>query len=221
MVRPDRERISGSLEVDQNYVGGYRPGKRGRGADGKVLIAGAVEIRGGGIRARSARRRPHGESGRPRGVRASQCGARGPSCIPTDSRRTTTSRASAMTIEPRCPAATATRAASSRESTASSPTSRLGSRAPTTGSAPTTSAPTCTSLSSDSTADACPWQRFRLFWASRRFRIPNLRDTSGWGPRSQPDRHVLVFADWCRRKGVRRRDLRLRSRVTSRPTRAA
>src|SRR5918912_450301 len=40
MVRPDREPLAGRVEA---YVGGPRPGKRGRGAAGKTLIAGAVE----------------------------------------------------------------------------------------------------------------------------------------------------------------------------------
>lgn len=38
MVRPGRERLSGTVEVDETYIGGTREGKRGRGADGKVLV---------------------------------------------------------------------------------------------------------------------------------------------------------------------------------------
>jgi len=38
MVRPGRDRLSGTVEVDETYVGGERPGKRGRGAAGKVLV---------------------------------------------------------------------------------------------------------------------------------------------------------------------------------------
>jgi len=38
MVRPGRDRLSGTVEVDETYVGGVRPGKRGRGAAGKVLV---------------------------------------------------------------------------------------------------------------------------------------------------------------------------------------
>ena len=40
---PDRERLHGIVEVDETYVGGARPGKRGRGADNKVLVIVAVE----------------------------------------------------------------------------------------------------------------------------------------------------------------------------------
>jgi transposase-like protein len=43
MVRPDRAPLSGRVEADETYVGGARPGKRGRGAAGKALVAGAVE----------------------------------------------------------------------------------------------------------------------------------------------------------------------------------
>lgn len=43
MVRPGRERLSGLVEVDEVFLGGVRPGKRGRGALGKVLVLVAVE----------------------------------------------------------------------------------------------------------------------------------------------------------------------------------
>ena len=45
MVRPGRERLSGDVEVDESLFGGVKPGKRGRGAAGKVLVAIAVEKR--------------------------------------------------------------------------------------------------------------------------------------------------------------------------------
>lgn len=38
MVRPDRDRLLGTVEVDETYIGGPKPGKRGRGAAGKVLV---------------------------------------------------------------------------------------------------------------------------------------------------------------------------------------
>lgn len=38
MVRPGRERLSGEIEVDETFIGGPRPGKRGRGAAGKELV---------------------------------------------------------------------------------------------------------------------------------------------------------------------------------------
>ena len=44
MVRPGREQLSGRVEVDETFVGGVKPGKRGRGAAGKTLVAVAVEI---------------------------------------------------------------------------------------------------------------------------------------------------------------------------------
>ena len=43
MVRPKRERLMGPVEIDETYIGGERPGKRGRGADNKMLVAVAVE----------------------------------------------------------------------------------------------------------------------------------------------------------------------------------
>ena len=46
MVRPGRERLSGAVEVDETYIGGERPGKRGRGAAGKSLVLIAVEDKG-------------------------------------------------------------------------------------------------------------------------------------------------------------------------------
>ena len=46
MVRPDRERLSGTVEVDETYWGTAQPGKRGRGAAGKTLILIATEYVG-------------------------------------------------------------------------------------------------------------------------------------------------------------------------------
>lgn len=46
MVRPGRDRLSGTVEVDEIYVGGERPGKRGRGAAGKALVVVAAEVEG-------------------------------------------------------------------------------------------------------------------------------------------------------------------------------
>ncbi len=43
MVRVCRERLSGLVEVDEVFLGGVKPGIRGRGALGKVLILVAVE----------------------------------------------------------------------------------------------------------------------------------------------------------------------------------
>ena len=46
LVRPGRDRLSGTVEVDETYIGGEEPGLRGGRAKGKkVLTAIAVEIR--------------------------------------------------------------------------------------------------------------------------------------------------------------------------------
>jgi len=44
MVRPGRDLLTGDVEVDETFIGGIRPGKRGRGAEGKTLVAVAVEL---------------------------------------------------------------------------------------------------------------------------------------------------------------------------------
>ena len=45
LVRPDRERLSGKVEVDETYIGGAEPGLSGGRAQGrKVLTVIAVEI---------------------------------------------------------------------------------------------------------------------------------------------------------------------------------
>jgi transposase-like protein len=46
MVRPGRDRLTGTVEMDETYVGGEKPGKRGRGALGKALVAVAVQDKG-------------------------------------------------------------------------------------------------------------------------------------------------------------------------------
>lgn len=43
MVRPGRDRLKGIVEVDETFIGGPRPGRAGRGALGKTLVAIAVE----------------------------------------------------------------------------------------------------------------------------------------------------------------------------------
>ena len=52
MVRPDRQPLAGRVEADETYVGGPRPGERGRGAAGKTLVGGAVEAGRGEARGR-------------------------------------------------------------------------------------------------------------------------------------------------------------------------
>jgi transposase-like protein len=43
MVRPGRELLSGTIEVDETYIGGKSKGKKGRGSEGKTLVIIAVE----------------------------------------------------------------------------------------------------------------------------------------------------------------------------------
>lgn len=38
MIRPGRDRLSGTIQVDETYIGGEKSGKRGRGAEGKTLV---------------------------------------------------------------------------------------------------------------------------------------------------------------------------------------
>jgi transposase-like protein len=46
MVRPGRDRLAGSVEVDEVYIGGERSGKRGRGAAGKALVLVMAQVDG-------------------------------------------------------------------------------------------------------------------------------------------------------------------------------
>lgn len=46
MVRPGRERLAGTGEVDEAFLGGPRAGKPGRGAAGKVLVVVAAQAEG-------------------------------------------------------------------------------------------------------------------------------------------------------------------------------
>lgn len=46
MVRPGRDRLTGYVEVDEAYVGGVHPGRRGRQTDTKALVGVAVQIDG-------------------------------------------------------------------------------------------------------------------------------------------------------------------------------
>lgn len=47
MVRPGRDQLSGLIRADEIYIGGERPGKRGRGAAGKALAVIMVELKQG------------------------------------------------------------------------------------------------------------------------------------------------------------------------------
>lgn len=46
MVRPGRDRLTGTIEVDETYIGGQKAGKRGRGAEGKALVVIAAQMDG-------------------------------------------------------------------------------------------------------------------------------------------------------------------------------
>ena len=46
MVRPDRDRLTGEVEVDEAYVGGEETGVRGRQTKTKSIVLIAVEVRG-------------------------------------------------------------------------------------------------------------------------------------------------------------------------------
>lgn len=46
MVFPGRNPLSGMVEIDETYIGGKKPGTRGRGAEGKTVVAVAVEDKG-------------------------------------------------------------------------------------------------------------------------------------------------------------------------------
>jgi len=46
MVRPGRDRLGGTIEVDETYLGGKKAGKRGRGAEGKELVLIAAQMDG-------------------------------------------------------------------------------------------------------------------------------------------------------------------------------
>jgi transposase-like protein len=50
MVRPERDRLSGTVELDETYIGGVEEGRRGgrQRASKKAILAGAVEVRGHG-----------------------------------------------------------------------------------------------------------------------------------------------------------------------------
>lgn len=46
MMQNDTTSLFGSIEVDETYIGGKRPGKRGRGAAGKAIAVGLVQRKG-------------------------------------------------------------------------------------------------------------------------------------------------------------------------------
>ncbi len=49
MVRPGRERLAGTVEVDETFLGGLEEGVRGRGTEKKALIVVAAQEEGRGV----------------------------------------------------------------------------------------------------------------------------------------------------------------------------
>src|SRR3954467_11711601 len=49
MVRPGRDRLAGSVEVDETYIGGPEEGMRGRQTETKAIVVVAAEKNGSGI----------------------------------------------------------------------------------------------------------------------------------------------------------------------------
>ena len=50
LMKPGNDPLKGTVELDDTYIGGKRPGKRGRGASGKTPVIGMVE-RNGNVKA--------------------------------------------------------------------------------------------------------------------------------------------------------------------------
>jgi len=46
LLGEDIKALDGEVEVDETYIGGKKPGKRGRGAEGKSKVVGAVQRSG-------------------------------------------------------------------------------------------------------------------------------------------------------------------------------
>lgn len=47
LMKQEEEPLEGEVEMDETYIGGVRPGKRGRGAAGKTPVFGMVQRKGG------------------------------------------------------------------------------------------------------------------------------------------------------------------------------
>lgn len=62
MVRPGRDRVAGQVEVDETYVGGVEPGKKGRERGSKAMVAIAAQVDGEGIGRIRLRRIPDASS---------------------------------------------------------------------------------------------------------------------------------------------------------------
>jgi transposase-like protein len=63
MVRPGRERLTGTVEVDETFLGGLEEGVRGRGTEKKALIVVAAQEEGRGVGRIRLRRIPDASAG--------------------------------------------------------------------------------------------------------------------------------------------------------------
>jgi hypothetical protein len=63
MVRPGRDRLAGTVEVDETFLGGLQEGVRGRGAEKKALIVVAAQEEGRGVGRIRLRRIPDASAG--------------------------------------------------------------------------------------------------------------------------------------------------------------
>ena len=75
MVRPDRDRLNGCVEVDDTYVGGEEEDVRGRQTEEKAIVVVAAEQDGRGIGRIRLRRVPDVSS--PQGLSPVNCGEPG------------------------------------------------------------------------------------------------------------------------------------------------
>ncbi len=78
MVRPDRDRLRGLVQVDEMYIGGEEKGVRGRETKSKAVVACAVEVVGARRLGRVRLRRVQDVSGHPCVPSSSKRSSRGP-----------------------------------------------------------------------------------------------------------------------------------------------
>ena len=193
MVRPERDRISGEVEVDETYVGGVEVGRRGgRVRDStKTIVVGAVEIRGqgsglesGSVSSRICPPPRWSDSSNNPWLPAV-------SCIPTAGAATAPSPTRAMTTGARRKDMRRTLSSSSPACTGCSRTSKRGWRERTTGWASSTCNIISTSMCFVSTGDALRWQPF-----SRSSDSPastNRPPTTCCMMVSQPDKQISPY----------------------------
>ena len=210
------EPLAARVEADETYVGGPRPGKRGRGAAGKIMVAGAVESGRGQARGRRLGRLrlavvPDASAASLEGFLAAASPARrgrhrrlvGYAGLPP--RATSTSRSISAP-------AGATRRCGCRRSTSSSASPSAGCSAPTTArSRPSTCRPISTSTSSASTAAPPRTSATASPASSSRRSAPGPQPTAPSSPRPPPEGHgELVCRISLGRRGQRAANLHQR-----------